>query len=62
MRQVIVISAKRSPIGNFGGVFKDISAVQLGVNTLQSMLKETGLKPELIDEVIIGNVCGAGLG
>ena len=44
MRQVIVISAKRSPIGNFGGVFKDISAVQLGVNTLQSMLKETGLK------------------
>ena len=61
MRQVIVISAKRSPIGNFGGVFKDISAVQLGVNTLQSMLKETGLKPELIDEVIIGNVCGAGL-
>jgi len=62
MRQVIVISAKRSPIGNFGGVFKDISAVQLGVNTLQALLKETGLKPELIDEVIIGNVCGAGLG
>jgi len=62
MKQVIVISAKRSPIGNFGGVFKDISAVQLGVNTLQAMLKETGLKPELIDEVIIGNVCGAGLG
>lgn len=62
MRQVIVISAKRSPIGNFGGVFKDISAVQLGVNTLQAMFKETDLKPELIDEVIIGNVCGAGLG
>ncbi|HNX03417.1 MAG TPA: acetyl-CoA C-acetyltransferase [Candidatus Cloacimonas sp.] len=62
MRQVIVISAKRSPIGNFGGVFKDISAVQLGVTVLQAMLKETGLKPELIDEVIIGNVCGAGLG
>ena len=62
MRQVIVISAKRSPIGNFGGVFKDISAVHLGVTVLQAMLKETGLKPELIDEVIIGNVCGAGLG
>ena len=62
MKQVIVISAKRSPIGNFGGVFKDISAVQLGVNTLQAMFKETDLKPELIDEVIIGNVCGAGLG
>ena len=62
MRQVIVISAKRSPIGNFGGVFKDISAIQLGVTVLQAMLKETGLTPELIDEVIIGNVCGAGLG
>lgn len=62
MRQVVVVCAKRSPIGNFGGVFKDISAVQLGVTVLQTMLKETALKPELIDEVIIGNVCGAGLG
>jgi acetyl-CoA C-acetyltransferase len=62
MRQVVVVCAKRSPIGNFGGVFKDISAINLGVTVLQSMLKETGLKPELIDEVIIGNVCGAGLG
>jgi len=62
MRQVVVVCAKRSPIGNFGGVFKDISAIHLGVTVLQSMLKETSLKPELIDEVIIGNVCGAGLG
>ena len=62
MRQVVVVCAKRSPIGNFGGVFKDISAIHLGVTVLQSMLKETRLKPELIDEVIIGNVCGAGLG
>ncbi|MDD5407993.1 MAG: acetyl-CoA C-acetyltransferase [Candidatus Cloacimonas acidaminovorans] len=62
MRQVVVVCAKRSPIGNFGGVFKDISAIHLGVSVLQSMLKETSLKPELIDEVIIGNVCGAGLG
>ena len=62
MRQVVVVCAKRSPIGNFGGVFKDISAIHLGVTVLQSMLKETRLKLELIDEVIIGNVCGAGLG
>lgn len=62
MRQVVVVCAKRSPIGNFGGVFKDISAIHLGVTVLHSMLKETRLKPELIDEVIIGNVCGAGLG
>ena len=62
MKQVVVVCAKRSPIGNFGGVFKDISAVQLGVNTLKAMFTETGIKPDMIDEVIIGNVCGAGLG
>jgi acetyl-CoA C-acetyltransferase len=62
MRQAVVVSAKRSPIGNFGGVFKDISAVDLGVITLKAIFAETGLKPEAVDEVIVGNVCGAGLG
>lgn len=62
MKQAVVVCAKRSPIGNFGGVFKDVSAVQLGVHTLQAIFAETGVKPENIDEVIVGNVCGAGLG
>ncbi|MEN6445793.1 MAG: acetyl-CoA C-acetyltransferase [Candidatus Cloacimonas sp.] len=62
MKETVVVCAKRSPIGNFGGVLKDISAVQLGVNTLKSMFSETGITPDIIDEVIIGNVCGAGLG
>lgn len=62
MRKAVVISAKRSPIGNFGGVFKDISAVDLGVHTLKAIFAETGIAPEAIDEVIVGNVCGAGLG
>ncbi len=62
MRKAVVVSAKRSAIGNFGGVFKDISAVELGVHTLKAILAETGVKPEIIDEVIVGNVCGAGLG
>ncbi|MBP7310543.1 MAG: acetyl-CoA C-acetyltransferase [Candidatus Cloacimonetes bacterium] len=62
MRNTVVVSAKRSPIGNFGGVFKDISAVNLGVITLKAMLKESGIKPEMIEEVILGNVCGAGYG
>lgn len=62
MKQPVVVCAKRSPIGNFGGVFKDVSAVQLGVHTLQAIFAETGIKPENIDEVIVGNVCGAGLG
>jgi len=62
MKQAVFVCAKRSPIGNFGGAFKDISAVQLGVNTLQAMFAETGITPDMVDEVILGNVCGAGHG
>ncbi len=62
MKQAVVVCAKRSPIGNFGGVFKDVSAVNLGVNTLKAVFAESGVKPEMVDEVILGNVCGAGLG
>lgn len=62
MRKTVVVCAKRTPIGNFGGVFKDVSAVQLGVTVLKALLQETGLKAEQIDEVILGNVCGAGHG
>lgn len=62
MRKTVVVCAKRTPIGNFGGAFKDISAVQLGVAVLKAILAETGVKTDQIDEVILGNVCGAGLG
>jgi acetyl-CoA C-acetyltransferase len=62
MRKTVVVSAKRTPIGNFGGVFKDISAVQLGVEVVKAILNETGLQGKQIDEIILGNVCGAGLG
>lgn len=62
MRKVVVVSAKRTPIGNFGGAFKDISAVQLGVAVLKSILAETGLPGEAVGEVILGNICGAGQG
>ncbi|MBW6515258.1 MAG: acetyl-CoA C-acetyltransferase [Candidatus Cloacimonetes bacterium] len=62
MQKVVIVSARRSPIGSFGGVFKDISAVELGTHVLKSIIQETGVKPSEIDEVIIGNVIGAGLG
>jgi acetyl-CoA C-acetyltransferase len=62
MHRVVVVSAKRTPIGNFGGVFKDVSAVQLGVIAAKAAMADAGIKPEQIDEVIIGNVCGAGMG
>ncbi len=62
MKHAVVVCAKRSPIGNFGGAFKDVSAVNLGVNTLKAVFAESGVKPEMVDEVILGNVCGAGMG
>ncbi len=62
MRKTVVVCAKRTPIGVFGGVFKDISAVRLGVIVTQAILAESGISPRIIDEVIIGNVCGAGMG
>lgn len=62
MRKPVVISAKRTPIGSFGGVFKDISAVRLGVIAVKAILEDSGINPDMVEEVIIGNVCGAGLG
>jgi acetyl-CoA C-acetyltransferase len=62
MKKTVIICAKRTPIGNFGGVFKDVSAIQLGVFAVKAVLEESGIKPEMVDEVILGNVCGAGLG
>lgn len=62
MRKTVVVSAKRTAIGNFGGVFKDVSAVKLGVTVAKAIFEETKVQPEMIDEVIVGNVCGAGHG
>ncbi len=53
MKNPVVVCAKRSPIGNFGGVFKDVSAVPTWCFiVLKAMLNETGLDPD-DDEVII---------
>ncbi len=62
MKKTVVVAAKRSAVGSFGGQFKDVSAVELGVQVLKNVLEETGVKPEMVDEVILGNVVGAGLG
>ncbi len=62
MEKVVIVSAARTPIGSFGGAFKDVSAVQLGVIAAKEALNRAGLKPEQIDEVYIGNVLGASLG
>lgn len=62
MRKVVIVSAKRSAIGSFGGTLKDVSAVKLGVDVLKNSIQSLGIEPDCIDEVILGNVLSAGLG
>lgn len=62
MKKVVIVGAYRSPVGSFGGVFKNVSAVDLGVQVLKAAMEKTGIKAADVDEVILGNVVGAGLG
>lgn len=62
MKEVVIVSAKRSPIGSFGGSLKNISAVELGTQVVTSALEEIELDLSSVDEVIMGNVLSAGLG
>lgn len=62
MKEVVIVSAVRTPVGSFGGSLKDISAVQLGAVATKEALKRINLNPNLVQEVIFGNVLQAGLG
>lgn len=62
MKQAVIVSAVRTPVGSFGRSLKDIPAVDLGVIALKEALKRIDLQPDLVDEVILGNVLQAGLG
>jgi acetyl-CoA C-acetyltransferase len=62
MEDAVIVGALRTPVGTFGGQFKDVSAVQLGVHAVTAVLERTGVAPEEIDEVVLGCVLQAGLG
>ncbi|KGG80736.1 acetyl-CoA acetyltransferase [Caloranaerobacter azorensis H53214] len=62
MREVVIVGAARTPIGSFGGSLSKLSAVDLGVAAAKEAIKRVGIKEEMIDEVIVGNVLSAGLG
>ena len=62
MRNVVIASAVRTPIGAFGGSLKDVPAVELGTIVVKEALKRAGVKPECVDEVIMGHVLQAGQG
>ena len=62
MNRVAIVSAKRTAIGSFGGSLKDISAVKIGGELVEKALEDINLNPNLVDEIIFGNVLQTGLG
>ncbi|WMJ79677.1 acetyl-CoA C-acetyltransferase [Clostridium sp. MB40-C1] len=62
MKNVVIASAVRTPVGSFGGKLKDVTAVELGSTVIKEALNRAGVKPEQVDEVIMGHVLQAGLG
>lgn len=62
MREVVIVSAVRTAIGSFGGSLKDVSAADLGALVVKEAVSRAGIKPELVEEVVLGNVIQAGLG
>lgn len=62
MREAVIVSAVRTPIGSFGGSLKDVSAIKLGAIAAREAINRANLKPEMIEEVIFGNVLQTGLG
>lgn len=62
MKKAYVVAAKRSAIGSFMGGLTNVKLVDLGAAVLKETIKEAGIDPATIDEVIVGNVIAAGLG
>lgn len=61
MTEVVIVAAKRTAIGSFGGVFKDVSAVELGTAVVKGAMESINLDPKEVKEVVFGNVYSAGL-
>ena len=62
MNDVVIVDAVRTPIGAFGGALASVPASTLGAAVIKALLSRTGLGPEVVDEVILGQVLTAGTG
>ncbi len=64
MNKVYIVAARRTAIGAFGSAFKNTPASELGAEVIKAVVADSGVKPEQLDEVIVGNVlsCGQGMG
>src|SRR4028118_2382164 len=61
-REVYIVSAVRTPIGSFGGSLKELSATKLGAIAINAAVERAGIKPEQVDELLMGCVIQANLG
>ena len=55
MRETVICEPVRTPIGRYGGIFKSLAAVDLGVAALKGLLERTGIPPEAVEDVILGH-------
>lgn len=62
MREVVIVSAVRTPVGSFLGALGQTAAADLGAIAIKEAIKRAGITPDQVDEVIMGNVLQAGLG
>ncbi len=62
MSEVVIVSMARTPVGSFLGSLSSMSAPKLGAVAIKAALEKINLKPELVDEVLMGNVLQANLG
>ena len=56
MKDVVIVSGVRLPVGSYGGSLKDISAIDMGAMVVREAVKRAGIKPEDVNEVIVGQV------
>ncbi len=62
MREVVIVSAVRTPMGSFGGTLKGVPTRQLGAIAIKAAIERAGIKPEMVEEVVMGAVLQGGLG
>ena len=62
MREVVIVSAARTPIGKFGGTLKNVPTRQLGAIVIEEAIKRAGIEKDQVDEVVMGCVLQGGLG
>ncbi len=62
MNEVVIVAAKRTAVGKFGGALAKIAAADLGAHVIKGLLAQTGIQGELVNEIILGQVLTAGCG